>query len=115
METRIDRVLPGTVPYSKEQSLQIFDHARRKDVETEGEENTYDTRSGAINFWTHNWIVPGGIQKSQCIGSIYLNWEKAHIWLVASDEGFGEEDVFKELGKLEKAAFGEIVNGRESS
>jgi hypothetical protein len=76
--------------YAPEQLHAMFDLARAQDVEKGGR---YDTRSAAINIYTHPWNSPTMQEESTLMGSIYVFWaEENRLWRIEIEEGFSIED-----------------------
>jgi hypothetical protein len=46
------------------------------------------------------------------MGTFYVHWaEENRIWCIETDDGFGLEDLLRELATLEQKAFGEVKHG----
>jgi hypothetical protein len=101
---------PVDFRYTRAQLLQLFTLADQEDVEEGGR---YDVRSAAINVWSHHWSDPATRYDSEILGTFYVHWDNENrIWLIETDEGFGLDDLLRELAILEQKALGHCIHGK---
>ena len=100
---------PVDFSYTRPELEALFRYARAHDVEQGG---TYDTRSAAINLWSHHWQHPATHHDSALLGTFYVAWgDEPRLWEIETEAGFSLEDLMAELGRWELDALGYVKHG----
>ena len=91
----------------------MFNYAKARDVEKGG---CYDTRTAAINIWSHCWTDFTSKAASEITGTFYFHWggdcDDGDLWNIQVDPPSTFEDLELALGMLEREALGRVIYGR---
>jgi hypothetical protein len=87
----------------------ISQYAKRNGVWKDGR---YDTQTSLLNIWTHHWSNPGCQAESTLMFSLDFDWNTASLMSVVLRPRFDWQVFLDELGRLETAALGDVVYGK---
>ena len=88
----------------------ILRYARSDDVRRNGR---YDVEWPLVlNIWTHTWTNQACKAESTLMFSVEFDWNALSLMSVTLQPGFDWEALLDELGRLERAALGDVVYGR---
>jgi len=97
--------------YERADLKHILRYAKAHDVELGGR---YDIRTPPrLNIWTHTWSNPGCRAESCVMFSLEFDWETASLRSVMLQPGYDWEAFRDELARLERAALGNLVYGKD--
>jgi hypothetical protein len=97
--------------YERADLKAILRYAKAHDVERDGR---YDLRKPPrLNIWTHTWSNPGCKAESSLMFSLDFDWNTSSLMLVMLQPGYDWQIFLDELAKLEKAALGNVVYGKD--
>ena len=107
-------MMPKTVRvnlrYEQADLKTLLRYARAHDV---GRDGRYDFRKPPrLNIWTHTWANPGCKAESTLMFHLEFDWNAASLMSVTLQPAFDWEVFLDELGRLERAALGDVVYGR---
>jgi hypothetical protein len=88
----------------------IFQNARVHGVWRDGR---YDMRASLLNVWTHHWTNPGCQAESTLMFSLEFDLDRASLMSVTLQPGYTWQVFLDELGRLETAALGDVVYGKQ--
>lgn len=83
--------------YTPQELQALLRNAHAYDVEHAG---CNDTRRATITIWSHRWTHPATREASATIGTFDGHWEPRRLYEIATDEGFGVEDLMQALGQV---------------
>jgi hypothetical protein len=96
--------------YDRADLIAILRYAKAHGVEQDGR---YDiARPPRLNIWTHTWSNPGCKAESCLMFSLEFDGNTARLMSVLLQPGYGWDIFLDELGRLERAALGDVVYGR---
>jgi hypothetical protein len=97
--------------YERADLKSLLRYAKVHDVERDGR---YDLRKPPrLNIWTHTWANPGCRAESSLMFSLDFDWSTSSLMSVMLQPGYDWQIFLDELAKLEKAALGGIVYGKQ--
>ena len=96
--------------YDRADLKSLLRFAKAHDVELDGR---YDIRKPPrLNIWTHNWMSPGCRAESSLMFSLKFDWNTASLMSVVLQPGYDWAIFLDELARLETAALGDVVYGK---
>ena len=96
--------------YDRADLKSLIWYAMAHDVELDGRYHL--RRPPRLDIWTHNWINPGCRAESSLMFSLVFDWNTASLRSVKLQPGYDWVIFLDELAKLEKAALGGVVYGK---
>jgi hypothetical protein len=97
--------------YERADLKSMLQYARDHDVERGGR---YDMRKPPrLHIWTHTWINPGCEAESSLMFSLEFDGNTASLVSVVLQAGYDWKIFCDELARLEKAALGNTVYGKQ--
>jgi hypothetical protein len=109
METETVRI--NLLRYERVDLEAIFRHARVHGAERDGR---YDARTPPrLSIWTHRWSNPGCRAESTLMFSLDFDLNTASLMSVVLRPGYDWQIFLDELGRLETAALGCVVYGKQ--
>jgi hypothetical protein len=96
--------------YDRAELKSLFRYAKDHDIELDGR---YDIRiPSRLNIWTHTWSNPGCREESSLMFSLEFDRKSASLMSVSLQTGYDWEIFLDELARLERAALGDVVYGK---
>jgi hypothetical protein len=96
--------------YERADLKAVLQYAKTHDV---GRNGRYDIRKPPrLNIWTHRWSHPGCKAESTLMFSMEFDWNTASLMSVVLRPGYSWQIFLDELGRLERAALGDVVYGK---